>query len=176
MLAHRDQRPCGSWNMTAGVPGRQAVGVEETAVGRRHPAVGRDSRLAHRDLAGRHVEHNHRAVRARQGGAEGIGAEPRLRAAERRLNRRVVDAVDEMDRGEAARCALLRPMADPPEVEAVADREQRDAGLCGPSHAELHRLVADHLAIAALALDHQDGSLLAHDLEMAVGDQGALGE
>ena len=67
-------------------------------------------------------------------------------------------------------------MADPRKVEAVADREQRDAGLRGPSHAELHRLVADHLAIAALALDHQDGTLLAHDLEMAVGDQSALGE
>ena len=85
----------------------------------------------------------------------------------------MVDAVDEVDRGEAAARALLRPMADAAEMEAVADREQRHALLGGARHRELHRLVADHLAVAALALDHQHRAALAHQLGMAVGHERA---
>ena len=48
-------------------------------------------------------------------------------AAVGRLQRRMIDHVDEMDRGEAAARALLREVADPAEMKAVAHREQRDA-------------------------------------------------
>ena len=37
--------------------------------------------------------------------------------------------------------------------------------------AQLHRLVADHLAVAAVALDHQDGAALADQLGVTVGHE-----
>ena len=88
----------------------------------------------------------------------------------------MVDAVDEMDRGEALRRALLRPVADPAEMEAVADRDQRHTLLGGARHAELHGLEADHLAVAAIALDHQDRAAIAHQLGMPVGPQAAVAQ
>ena len=50
-------------------------------------------------------------------------------------------------------------------------REQRHAVLPGARHPQLHRLVADHLAVAALALDHQDGAALADQLGVTVGHE-----
>jgi hypothetical protein len=84
------------------------------------------------------------------------------------LQRRVIDHVDEVDRGEAAARALLRKVADAPEMEAVADREQRHALLPGAGHAQLHRFVADHLAIAAVAFDRQHRAALAQELGVTV--------
>ena len=50
-------------------------------------------------------------------------------------------------------------------------REQRHALLPARGAAQLHRLVADHLAVAAVALDHQDGAALADQLGVPVGHE-----
>ena len=171
MLAHGDERAAGLLEHDARIAGRAAGGVEQAVRGRLDALVLGHARLADGDLAGRHVEHHGRAVSAGQRRAERIGAEPCLGAAVRSLQRRMIDHVDEMDRGEAFARALLREVTDAAEMETVAQREQRHALVPGAGHAQLHRLAADHLAVAAVALDHQDGAALAHQLGVTVGHE-----
>jgi len=49
--------------------------------------------------------------------------------------------------------------------------DRRRALIAGAGHAELHRLAADHLAVAAMALDHEDGATPAHQLGVTVGHE-----
>ncbi len=171
MLAHGKERPTWLLEHDARVAGRPTFGIEQAVLGRLLALVLRHARLADGDLAGRHVEDHRRAVLARQGRAERIGAEPRLGAAVGRLQGRMIDHVDEVDRGKACARTLLGVVTDAADMEAVADREQRHALLPGAGHAQLHRLMADHLAVAAVTLDHQDSAALADQLGVTVGHE-----
>ncbi len=93
-----------------------------------------------------------------------------------RHDRAMVDDIDEMDRGEAGRGALLGPMADPADMEAVAQRHHGDPVLGRAGDALAHRLVGDRLAEAALAVQHQDRPLRLDHPGRLVGQKDALGQ
>ena len=121
-----------------------------------------DAGLALGDLAGREVEHDRLVARARDADAERVGAEARVAAAERRDDR-PRQHVDEVDRDQAVADALLGPVADAAEVMRVGQADDADAVALGALGAELHRLVAHHLAVADMAVEgEQRAAVLTH--------------
>ena len=157
----------------AGIGGGLAGGVDQQAFVHLHLLVVGDADLAHRHLAGGEVEHDRLLALARHGGAVGVGGEARLGAAERRHQRLVAVHVHPVRAHHAGARALLGPVADAPDVMGVGEADDADAVLFGALDADIHRLLGDHLAVAGAAVDHDDGTIILHDLCMMVTDAGA---
>ena len=70
--------------------------------------------------------------------------------------------------------ALLGPLADPAEVVRVGQADDADAVRLGARRAELHRLLADHLAVALPAVEGEErAAVLAHG-DVRVDGEAAL--
>ena len=102
---------------------------------------------------------------ARNADAERVGAEARVAAAERRDDR-PRQHVDEVDRHQPCGRALLGPVADAAEVMRVREPDDADAVALRALDAELHRLAADHLAVALAAVEGQQRAAVEHDADM----------
>ncbi len=75
-----------------------------------------------------------------------------------------------MERGEPGRGELLRPRADTAEMPGVPDRDYGEAVGLRPLRGERHRLEADHLAVAEIAVDQQHRTPVGDDGGVAVGE------
>src|SRR5262249_20134211 len=71
--------------------------------------------------------------------------------------------VDEVERDLARARRLLGPVADPAQVPRVPQRDDRDTVSLAPGDAQPHRLLAHHLAEAALAVDDRQHLVLEDD-------------
>ncbi len=122
--------------------------------------------LALGDLAGGEVEHDRLFARARDADAERVGAEARVAAAERRDDR-PRQHVDEVDRDQAVVDALLGPVADAADVVRVGQADDADAVALGALGAQLHRLMAHHLAVAGVAVEGEHRAAVHHHARRA---------
>ena len=84
-----------------------------------------------------------------------IGRQPAIAAAERRDALRA-RRVEEVQRHLACGGGHLRPIADAPEMPAVAQTDHREPALRGLGDAELRCEFTDHLPEAAVAVDDRD--------------------
>jgi hypothetical protein len=82
--------------------------------------------------------------------------------------------VGEMQRYQAGRHRLLRPLADAAQVVRARQPHHAHAVLLRARDTDLHRLQAYHLAVARLAIERNHGAAVEHDLRMLVDDQSAL--
>src|SRR6185295_17201463 len=105
--------------------------------------------------------------------AERIGPDARVATAERRDDR-PRQHVDEVDRDEAVFDALLGPVADPAEVVRMREADGADAMPPGALGGERHRLAADHLAVAALAVEREQRAAVLADRDVRVDGKAAF--
>ena len=70
--------------------------------------------------------------------------------------------------------ALLGPVADPAEVMRMSEADDADAVLARPGDAERHRLVADHLTVAVLTVERQQGAAVLADGDVGVDREATL--
>ena len=102
----------------------QQIGVELAAF------IGGDADLAHGHLARRHVDDDRPArLGRRKGDADRIGRQTRIAAAIRRHIGFMADHIDEMQRDQPGRGALLAIAADPADVMGIAQRHGNEPGL-----------------------------------------------
>ena len=117
-------------------------------------AIVGNTHLAHGDGARGEVEQNGRRIAARQANGERIGAEAPLCTA-MRCDQRTAHDVRKVDRGQAGGDRLLRPVTDAAEMMRIAQSDNHDAVLPRPLDGELHGLIGDRLAHAAIAVDNE---------------------
>ena len=137
--------------------------------------VVRDASLALRDHAGGEVEDHRLAALQRDAGGERVGAEARVGAAVRRDDA-ARDHVDEVQRHQASGHRLLGPGADAAQVVRVAQCHHAAAVPAGALDAQRHRLAADHLAEAGLAIEPQQRAGVELGAHVGIGLQAALEE
>ena len=142
----------------------QAVGCHRFALVVRHP------RLALGDHAGGEIQDHRRPARQRHAGSEGVGAEARVGATVGRDDG-PRNHVDEVQRDQTFSRRQLGPRADAPQVVRIAQRHHAAAKLFGARDADGHRLRADHLAEAGVAVQAQHGASVHQRLDMGVGLQ-----
>ena len=100
--------------------------------------------------------------------AIGLAGQPAIDAAERRDQDAGAGGVDEVQRQLARLRRHQRPIADAAQMPRVAQGDDGDAVAGALVDAQLHRLLADGLAEAELAIDDGDGVVLEDDLDRAV--------
>jgi len=61
-------------------------------------------------------------------------------------------------------------MADAPDMMGVGGADDTDAVLLRALNAEIHCLLRDHLAVTSSPIDHDDGTIILHNLCMMVTD------
>ena len=150
--------------------------VVEQLTGREPLAlVVRDPSLALRDHARRQIEDHRRAPRDRDADRERVGAEARVAPAPRRHDR-ARDHVDEVHRDQARGHRHLGPGADAAQVVRVRERDDAAAVRLRSRDAEFHRLVADHLAEAGVAVEREQGGAVEFGRDVRVGRQPAFEE
>ena len=154
------------------VGGRIAAAVDQGAGRHFLLRLHRHPHLAQRHPAGGEIQNHRRLVGARNAATKRVGGEARVGPAERR-HQRAQQGIDEVQRHQTGGGAILGPLADAPDVVAVAQRDQRQAAGRRALNADFHRLMADHLAIALAAIDHQHRTELGADLRMLIRPQTA---
>src|SRR5260221_436598 len=82
--------------------------------------------------------------------------------------------IEKVQRHLALRGRHLGPVAQPPEMAAIAQAHHRYAGLRGLGNAEPCRELADHLAESAIAVDDRERVAVEHDRRIGVGLEPAL--
>ena len=83
-------------------------------------------------------------------------------------------AVDIMDRDKPGARAFFAPGADPAKVVDIAQADDGDPLGAGLLQAQFHRLLADHLTIAHIAVEQQIGAVVAHHGDLGADRQGAF--
>ena len=89
---------------------------------------------------------------------------------------RAREYVDEVDRDQPVRDALLGPMADAADVMRVGEANDADAAALGALGGQLHGFMADHLAIAGEAVEGEKRTGVEHDLDVLVHGEAARGD
>ena len=79
-----------------------------------------------------------------------------------------------MQRDESLRHSHFGEMTDASQVVRVAQRHDATAVLFGAVNAQFHGLLADHLTIAALAIQIEQRARVQFDVDVAVGFESAL--
>ena len=140
---------------------RPPVFVDQIARHHRQPFVIGHPSLAEGDAAGGEIQQQRRAARPRENGAERVGAEAAIAAAERR-HHRIAHHVDEVNRDKTGAGALLRPMADAADMVRVVQRHRRQAQLAGAFNAQRHCFAGHHLTETARTVERQHRAGVAH--------------
>ena len=102
-------------------------------------------------------------------GRDRVGREPAVDAAERSDQDAGPGRVDEMQRQLAGPGRHERPVADPAQMAGVPQGDHGHAVPAAFVDAQLHRLLADGLAEAELAIDDGDGLVFEDDLDRLIG-------
>ena len=155
------------------VGGRIAFVVDEAPRGHLLALVVGHARLALRHDAGGEIEQDRVAARHRDAHREGIRPEARIAAAEGRDDR-ARNHVGEMHRDEIGRHRHLRPRPDAAQVVRIPQRHYAAAELLRARNAQFHRLVADDLPEAGLAVEAQHRAAVERGLHVRVRLEPAL--
>ena len=147
----------------------QAIRRHRLALVVRHPG------LAESDAAGGEIQHQRRLADTRESGAEGVGADAGVDAAEWR-DQRVASDVDEVEGHQAGVGALLGPVADAADVMGIAQPDCANPELLRALDAQRHRLMRGDLAEAASALYRQHCAGIARNLRMDVQRELAIAQ
>src|SRR3954468_19709088 len=175
VLAERQDGAVRRDHGVARVGGRLALIVDDGAGLELDALVVGDAGLALRDPAGGEVEHDGVLARARDADAERIGAVAPIAAAPRRHDR-ARDHVDEVNRDQSVVDALLGPVADAADVVRVRQADETHAVALGPLGSQLHRFMADDLAVAGEAVEGEQRTGVEHDLDVLVHGEAACGD